>query len=303
MIRTPTAFVLGAGSMADYGFPIGWELVRDVIEGFAPNVELRQLLLKHSDFKEDELNSFVGALHGSAQNSVDAFLEERKEFLEIGIATMSMVLIRRENKAVLYKQRDPYQNWLRNLLMHLRGTAFEEFSSNMVSFITFNYDRSLEYFLCRSVAETFGKAEEESGKIISKIPIIHLHGQLGYLPWQGQKDIRPYDTTVDRSALLACVSDVKVVNRNTNINSAEFEAAKKLLAEAVRIYFMGVGFNNENLSRLGVMDFPANKAVSATGVGLTSREHGDLNARLGGKVHIAQNSNCIDLLRNHVGWD
>jgi hypothetical protein len=31
MISEPIVFVLGAGSMKDYGFPIGWELVKEVI--------------------------------------------------------------------------------------------------------------------------------------------------------------------------------------------------------------------------------------------------------------------------------
>ena len=69
-------------------------------------------------------------------------------------------------------------NWLRNLLQHMRGTSFEDFHTNKVSFVTFNYDRSLEHFLCRSLANSFAKTEAEAGEVISKIPIIHLHGRL-----------------------------------------------------------------------------------------------------------------------------
>jgi hypothetical protein len=127
MITKPTVFVLGAGSMTDYGFPIGWELVREVVEGFAKNAELRTLLLSNSDFQEQQLDRYLEALDGSAQNSVDAFLEEQQGYLEIGIATMSMVLVRRENTARLFQERSPQVNWLRYLLMHLRGTSFEEF--------------------------------------------------------------------------------------------------------------------------------------------------------------------------------
>jgi hypothetical protein len=93
MITKPTVFVLGAGSMADYEFPIGRELVRDVVDGFAVNGELRRLLLANSDFQEQQLNRYLEALDGSAQNSVDAFLEEQPDHLEIGIATMSIALV------------------------------------------------------------------------------------------------------------------------------------------------------------------------------------------------------------------
>ena len=93
MITKPTVFVLGAGSMTDYGFPIGWELVREVVEGFAKNAELRTLLLSNSDFHEQQLDRYLEALDGSAQNSVDAFLEEQQGHLEIGIALKHPLMV------------------------------------------------------------------------------------------------------------------------------------------------------------------------------------------------------------------
>jgi hypothetical protein len=84
MISEPIAFVLGAGSMKDYGFPIGWELVREVVDQFGPRSEMRALLLKHTVFEEAQLDAFVKSLHASGQNSVDAFLEERSDFFDAG---------------------------------------------------------------------------------------------------------------------------------------------------------------------------------------------------------------------------
>jgi hypothetical protein len=126
MIVKPTVFVLGAGAMVDYGFPTGWELVRDVIQNFRPRTDWRELLREHGHFTDQQIDEFLIALNGSAQNSVDAFLEERGEFLEIGIAAMSIALVHREKPAELYKERDPSKNWLRNLLTHLRGAPFEK---------------------------------------------------------------------------------------------------------------------------------------------------------------------------------
>jgi hypothetical protein len=298
MITKPTVFVLGAGSMVDYNFPIGWQLVRDVVENFAKYGDLRALLLNNSDFEEEQLNKYLQALEGSAQNSVDAVLEEQQEHLEIGIATMSIVLIRRETTANLYRQWDPQQNWLRYLLMHLRGTSFAEFHTNSVSFVTFNYDRSLEHFLCTTLAHTFSKSAEESGAVINKIPIIHLHGRLGYLPWENQqgRPSRPYDTTITKDVVKACISEVKVVHRTTEVNAEEFARAKKLLAKAERVYFMGVGFNNLNLERIGVKNLQAGQ-TSATGVGLTQKEYDDLHRSLSDYLNIRLDANCITLLR------
>jgi hypothetical protein len=304
MITKPTVFVLGAGSMTDYGFPIGWELVREVVQGFSKNAELRSLLLNNSGFQEQQLDKYLEALDGSAQNSVDAFLEEQHDHLEIGIATMSMVLVRRENTAKLYQDGNPQTNWLRYLLMHLRGTSFEEFHRNAVSFVTFNYDRSLEHFLCRTLAHTFSKSEPESGEVIKKIPIIHLHGRLGYLPWEGEKSgpCRPYETTITRDVVNTCIREVKVVHRTTEINAQEFAQAKALLAKADRVYFLGVGFNNRNLERIGVKQLQANKA-RATGVGLTQHEYDDVHRSIGDHLMILIGANCITLLREDAQLD
>ena len=77
MITEPIVFVLGAGSMKDFGFPIGWELVRDVISHFQRNSHFRTLLAQHTKFGDEYTEEFIKALDGSAQNSVDSFLEER----------------------------------------------------------------------------------------------------------------------------------------------------------------------------------------------------------------------------------
>jgi hypothetical protein len=94
---------------------------------------------------------------------------------------------------------------------------------------------------------------------------------------------------------------VKVVNRNTTINEAEFKMANDLLSSAERIYFLGVGFYNDNLARLGVMDFVDGRA-HATGVGLNQKEWGELTFRFRDKLKIAHGINCIELLRG-VSWD
>jgi hypothetical protein len=146
--------------------------------------------------------------------------------------------------------------------------------------VTFNYDRSLEFCLCRAVSETFGKSEKETAEVLSRIPIIHLHGRLGYLPWEREEDTRAYEPIADGDALRVCVKDVKVVNRNTTINEGEFKRAKDLLSQAERIYFLGVGFHNENMARLGVMDFADDKAL-ATCVGLNPKERIDVSRRFG----------------------
>ena len=155
---------------------------------------------------------------------------------------------------------------------------------NRVSLITFNYDRSLEFYLCKTLAESFGKTEEEAGLIIKDMGPIHLHGRLGYLPWQVPGG-RAYSPEVDRRSIENCARHVKVVNRNVTLDAAGFDQAKRLMAAAESVCFLGVGFNNDNMARLGVFDFPQGKACSS-GVDLTGKERGDLTRRFGGHLGL-----------------
>ena len=215
MITKPIVFVLGAGAMQPYGFPIGWELVLRVLQFFRGPTDQRaerQLLLQNTDFSEVLLDAFLSALDASGQNSVDAFLEQRAEYLDVGLAAMSIALMRCEQAPSLDANRNPDANWLRYLLREMRSDTLESFKDNRISFVTFNYDRTLEFFLCRALAHSFNKSEEEVGKIIEQMGPIHLHGRLGYLPWQHPSG-RPYSPEVDRAAIENCMHHVKVVNR------------------------------------------------------------------------------------------
>jgi DNA-binding MurR/RpiR family transcriptional regulator len=51
----------------------------------------------------------------------------------------------------------------------------------------------------------------------------------------------------------------------------DFSKAKELLRSAERIYFMGFGFNNLNVERLGIQALRPNKSF-ATAFGLTTNE-------------------------------
>ena len=53
-----------------------------------------------------------------------------------------------------------------------------------VAFITFNYDRSLEFFLLTTLKNRYQKTEQECAAKLKNIPIVHLYGKLALLPWE-----------------------------------------------------------------------------------------------------------------------
>ena len=177
----------------------------------------------------------------------------------------------------------------------------EGFAENKVGFITFNYDRSLEHFLCVTQAETFGVDPTVAGEVIKKIKIIHPHGRLAYLPWQSVGS-RSYNSNWSKTVHSLCVQEIKVMHENADAETEEFKEAKLMLAEAERVYFLGVGFNNMNMRRLGVHDLKDDIA-EATGVGLTESEVNSIRPLLNNKIEIHRETTCINLMRNICKWD
>jgi hypothetical protein len=87
MITTPIVFVLGAGASVDFDFPVGKELLQRVVEDLRSTTQIRDNVLA-SGFSAKEVDEFSDALRFSAEWSIDAFLEKRPAFMNIGKAAM-----------------------------------------------------------------------------------------------------------------------------------------------------------------------------------------------------------------------
>lgn len=246
-----------------------------------------------------DIDSFLLALSRSGQTSVDAFLERRHEdFLEIGKATMAIELMLRENEGALWVQ----PNWMINLFGRMSSETLEQFDENEVAFVTFNYDRSLEHFLCVSLMNYFGKSVEDCAKVLDGIPIVHLHGRLGYLPWQ-RKESRAYgDTGITAQSVNMAVKEMRVVHEDITDRDKDFAEAKELLQAAERVYLMGFGFGARNVERI---ELPSLKPAVfyGTAYGLTLSEMAYCKKQCGGNVTLYNGSPCLEFLRNQFEND
>lgn len=276
MITKPTVFVLGAGVSMPYGFPSGKQLVEQICEATQVKTSLtspipddsRYLISRENiqnilfdNFGKPETQKFGNALFLSHQVSIDAFLEHRQEFTEIGKLAIALFILRKEMEAELFSFENRYKGCYQHLFSKL-NTGWEKFKQNKVSFITFNYDRSLENFLFTSLQNTYSKSENEIAEQLSEIHIIHVHGSLGKLKWQEAKGI-PYGTLDEYTPLnrlkfntklaLDASRQIKIITENRS-NFEEFQSAFKLLSEAERIYFLGFGYHPTNIERLGIQN-------------------------------------------------
>lgn len=124
----------------------------------------------------------------------------------------------------------------------------DTFKDNKLSIVTFNYDRSLEQYLISSLMHSYGLTKNQSATLLLSIPIIHLYGQLGELPYLNGIG-RPYDPAVNPTVLQQCIDGIKIIHDKEQ-NEAEFERAFDRFQMAECIFFLGFGYHPMNVKRL-----------------------------------------------------
>lgn len=103
MIKTPTVLILGAGASKPYGFPLGEKLKVDMCKELTDQGQpLFTRMLQTTGRLEEDIKHFANQLWRSEQPSVDAFLERRKEFLDIGKEAISCALVPCEEEKRLF---------------------------------------------------------------------------------------------------------------------------------------------------------------------------------------------------------
>src|SRR6266487_1140334 len=103
VITIPTVLVLGAGASYPYGFPTAKELKKRICEEFSnPNTAASRLLGEGASYSPEDFFNFKEAFLKSGQPSVDAFLEWRPNFLDIGKLAIAYCLIPFEDESKLF---------------------------------------------------------------------------------------------------------------------------------------------------------------------------------------------------------
>jgi hypothetical protein len=270
MIKVPTVLILGAGASIPFGFPSGLQLKAEICRAIDEKGEIFEDLKLFTD--PDQVRDFYNNLLLSSEMSIDAFLEHNPDYFKIGRRAIANVLLRKEKHAELYenwidKWLDPAnkdRHWYQLLFSKL-NTPFEDFEGNNLKVITFNYDRSLEYFLWKSMKAKYSKQNEVAVlEKLRKIPILHVYGKLGSLPkYDTEGFMVPYDLfgkirreEEDEYSWRNYVyqASCKIITIHNKEQEEELkgiiEKAQKFLRSAQRIYFLGFGYDKINMERL-----------------------------------------------------
>jgi hypothetical protein len=220
--------------------------------------------------------------------------------MEIGKLVTAHLLIQKENHDRLFSFDS---NWLRILYNRIAG-EYDDIAKNQIGFITFNYDRNIEHFFFNAISKSYDKPPAEVKELLDRhIPIIHLHGRLGFLPWQGEspsesRDFEPYPT---KEAVETGARNIKIIHEDiTDGRDKDFAQAKALLARAEKIVFMGFGYNARNIERLGIVDLADGKAIG-TCQGLGSLGETLAHQATRNKIKL-KSGDCTHFVTEELTW-
>jgi hypothetical protein len=267
MIKTETLFILGAGASAPFKYPTNIKLHEDILSREHVETIIKALNVddENPNNIRSEFDNFLIKFKNAGIYSIDSFLEHRNEFEVIGKITIAAHLINHEEDQLL---RVVDKNWYMYLYNRLKDVVFDDFNKNNISFITFNYDRSLEQFLFKAIRDTYGKSEHECAKKIKNIPIVHLYGQLDLLPWQGGRG-KEYSTQANLiERLRSAPENIQLISNARDVaNNEKFKEAHDLIKKAKRIFFLGFSFDETNVERLNI-ELMRNKSILSSAMGL-----------------------------------
>jgi hypothetical protein len=128
-----------------------------------------------------------------------------------------------------------------------------------LSLVTFNYDRSLPFFLFTSLKSRFNLSDEEAARRLAVIPIVHVYGHVGLLPWQPrvrEKDpVWDYGYTAQGNELRIAAEGI---HTNGGEGSDEPKKASDLIAAAQHVFVLGFGFQDDNCELIGLKSSSVN---------------------------------------------
>lgn len=315
MITTKTVFILGAGASAPYGFPTGRSLralivdkKKDTFYDYLKRYYSNDVV--HHDWISKYL-TFKKAFRKSSTQSIDLYLSRNPIYQFIGKIIIIHQIFLAEKKSIFREDVDYEEDWYSYLFTRMTDDLQKPeqayLGKNEVSFITFNYDRSLEHFLYESMRNSFlSVSEEDIINAINSIPILHAFGKVASLDWQKSKTMIPYkELNPYNYESRDFLENISTVNENETLES--INDIQKLIQQASRIFFLGFGYLNENMKLLGFPDIlHPDQIIRGTGIGYTKRERvGIRNKYFNGIINIDHNAiiddlNSKDLLREYL---
>lgn len=274
MITNQTLFILGAGASNPYHYPLGTELseaicdrLPDLIDSFIRPGKKDEGEKRNFKILKQEADLFINAFLNTS-DPIDLFLSRRHQFGKIGKIAIVLAILESEiesefgynmksDKSNNKKKYDWYTLIFKKLTAELSTQeSYKNFTENKLNIITFNYDRSLEYFLSNNLRYSFNLNPYQIKETLKYINFIHVYGQVPMLPWQNPNGFNiSYKQSYFPDGLLNLdnvINNIYLMNERETIKT---DIIHKLIKKADKIYFLGFSYLEENMKILNILYF------------------------------------------------
>jgi hypothetical protein len=175
-----------------------------------------------------------------------------------------------------------------------------------LAIVTFNYDRSFEYYFTKLIGRRSGLSAADAYAIFNEIPLIHLHGSFGP-PDSSIAGGLDYGAALTADNIRIAAENILVVSEVTD-TLPTFEAAEQLFWRAERIRFLGFGYSPDNVRRLRIFGRDWTSAarrphVSGIVHGFSAREWAAVEPLLNGLWNGGHSTGPMDFFRNFCPLD
>lgn len=308
--------VLGAGSSKPYNLPTAAGLAADIVR--SPQVVLSSLSLQQArswgheeeqDLHDAEARSaedFARRFGKSHSESIDEFLEHRPGLAEQGKRQIAARLLDVESNVVeTSATREEWIGWLLSRLLRTYKSP-TQFPFRVISF---NYDRLFEYALASALSSRFDRLLAHCWEDVVRFGVFHPYGVLERDIFRTSKTA--FDLRHDADAVLHAATGIRVIGEERESADDRFREARRWVATADTIVFLGFGFDPTNLTRLGITRnsaFARRRSeikVYATAHGLEEQEVRTAKALLlaGSQDQFGgPDEGCLTFLRRTFDW-
>jgi hypothetical protein len=239
--------------------------------------------VKVSNKISETIAPFAKSIRHSMMVSTDEFLknrlgQEKSEEADFGKRLIAREILMAEKESEnsyvrggegkKKEQRLGNIDWIQHLLSLIdQQDNWEEILKQTV-FLTFNYDRVLEYCIFLYLTSDKQYADADAQAFIKEMQIHHVNGFIGSLeeiPF-GAVENGKYQEIAKRMET--------VWEKRQNRDESEKEKYQGFLKNAERVYFMGFSYIPDNLESIGIprgAEIIRNAKVYATAMGLSSQ--------------------------------
>ena len=252
MLLKNTLFILGAAVSKDFEFPLGSGLRTEIANaiqerGRSEIVIAAMSQLAPVDQWAEAARLLCDALPGAT--SIDDLLhfhQQRGVVVDVGKIGIAAAISAREKRCRDHSKLKDDSSAGDLLRFMLRGTTAQQLPEALsrASFITFNYDRSLEEFLARSLCR-WGIRLERSAELVANMTIKHAYGSIGE-PFGSEAN--PFGSELTASRLLAMSKKIRTYTEE--VESEAGDEIKSIVSAADRIVFLGCHPHPQNLALL-----------------------------------------------------